>query len=558
MEEWFNNFGDKLKKLPGEILGLPDPEDVYNKKRNAIARYKYATEWDKAIKNGFTEEELIKSGFKRPEMHIDVQQSGMGGGGGFGLPIIPIIPPSFHTAAVDAAEAKDLDKKTADLHEQVDSKVEESKITRTPNEISISLPSSDEVKVHEVDLPNRLPGNKLNIKRKVSQYTTFRSIMSGMGYTQAAIIAIWGARGGREWLERFGSINNADDLQRAKKQWAKDYKKPPYGTPLEQYPQVSDINDYNDKHDSPDDRHQDADVVENKHDNQNSNETNTDTIPYTDDTLLPNKQGGKIAISTAGGGDEHNPPGYNPTPTFEPEPNDDKKTKTDGKEPPKPPGSSNTFTKTPIDPDEKKKKRRLPYPFPPSGDPRNPDTDTDDEEEEKPKDLSIPPIGASEGNLRPYFNRGGQDILLLTEAQKLEEIKDWDLYDLPIPEQEDMDNPIFRHNMFQQACRFYGTNGKYRPKHLYKEKPRKYYNEPQRSKSMMPMFQNPNQRTGMNDPFDNRKFNRPTSAYRSQESTLHDCLDRMGSIYIDEAQVLAKPLPYSNRVSQIDMMMSMK
>ena len=50
MEEWFNNFGDKLKRLPGEILGLPDPEDEYNRKRNAAARMHYAMEWDKAIK----------------------------------------------------------------------------------------------------------------------------------------------------------------------------------------------------------------------------------------------------------------------------------------------------------------------------------------------------------------------------------------------------------------------------------------------------------------------------------------------------------------------------
>ena len=86
---------------------------------------------------------------------------------------------------------------------------------------------------------------------------------------------------------------------------------------------------------------------------------------------------------------------------------------------------------------------------------------------------------------------------------------------------------------------------------------------------MMPMFRNPNQRTGMNDPFDNRKFNRPTSAYRSQESTFHDCLDRMGSVYIDEAQGLISEgnvpsgLAAGRRtpnpsVSQIDMMMSMK
>ena len=549
MEEWFERAGKALQRLPYDLIGMQTPEDEYNKTRNVMSRYKYAKEWEKAIKNGFTEAELIKLGFKKPEVYIEVQQSGMGGGGGFGLPIIPIIPPSFHTAAVDAVEAKDLDEKTADLHEQVDSKVEESKITRTPNEISISLPASDEVKVPD----------KLNIKRKVNQYTTFRSIMSGMGYTQAAISAIWGVRGGREWLERFGSINNDEDLQRAKKQWAKDYKKPPYGTPLEQYPQVSDINDYNDKHDSPDDRHQDADVVENKHDDVDENKHDT-PIPYEDDILIP---GGKTVTSTAsgaGGGDDGHYTPQPATPPFKPNVDDDKKTRTDGKEPPKPPGSSNTFTKTPIDPDPEKKRRRIPYPFPPSGDPRNPDTDTDDDDddEDEHEPASILPIGASEGNLRPYFNRGGQDILLLTEAQKLEEIKDWDLFDLPIPDQEDMDNPIFRHNMFQQACRFYGTNGKYRPKHLYKEKPIKYYNDPERSKSMMPMFQNPNQRTGMNDPFDNRKFNRPTSAYRSQESTLHDCLDRMGSIYIDEAQVLAKPSPYSNRVSQIDMMMSMK
>ena len=142
MEEWFNNFGDKLKRLPGEILGLPDPEDEYNRKRNAAARMHYAMEWDKAIKKGFTEEELIKSGFKKPEIYYDVQASGLGGGGpgggGFPIPIIPM--PTIHTSATTIQETKEFEQQIADLKDQEDAKVEESKITRTPNEISISLP----------------------------------------------------------------------------------------------------------------------------------------------------------------------------------------------------------------------------------------------------------------------------------------------------------------------------------------------------------------------------------------------------------------------------------
>ena len=158
MEEWFNNFGDKLKRLPGEILGLPDPEDEYNRKRNAAARMHYAMEWDKAIKKGFTEEELIKSGFKKPEIYYDVQASGLGGGGpgggGFPIPIIPT--PTIHTSATTIQETKEFEQQIADLKDQEDSKADEDRITRTPNEISILLPSSDEVKVPD----------KLNIKRK--------------------------------------------------------------------------------------------------------------------------------------------------------------------------------------------------------------------------------------------------------------------------------------------------------------------------------------------------------------------------------------------------------
>jgi hypothetical protein len=224
------------------------------------------------------------------------------------------------------------------------------------------------------------------------------------------------------------------------------------------------------------------------------------------------------------------------------------------------------FTKTKIDVDDKDKDRReprLPDPERPQTEPKPPDDDTDDDTDENTRK----PMGGDDepktGWLRPQFLVGGQNILQLTEKEKLQEIKDYDLFDLPVPEGEDPDNPIYNLNNRQRNFRFYG-NGSWRPPYMYKQPVRQYgVNKVERAKinSMRPVMRPSVGVPGVfQDPYDRRRFDTPTDAYKHSMGTLQDYADRSGNIYTDVAQVAVAPLPYRSRavVSQIDLMLSLK
>jgi hypothetical protein len=165
--------------------------------------------------------------------------------------------------------------------------------------------------------------------------------------------------------------------------------------------------------------------------------------------------------------------------------------------------------------------------------------------------------------LRPLLNIGGQDILALTEVEKLQEIRDYTLFDIPVPEGEDVENPIYVKNERDKYYRYYGLDGNWRPQYLYKSKPRQYSTskmEQARMKTMRPIMKpSVGIRTPFFDPYERRRFNTPNSAYRHSESSVREYADRAGCIYPDVAAVSTPLQPYNNdSVSNIDLMLSLK
>jgi hypothetical protein len=65
----------------------------------------------------------------------------------------------------------------------------------------------------------------------------------------------------------------------------------------------------------------------------------------------------------------------------------------------------------------------------------------------------------------PDYQLGGQDILRLTDAEKLEEIRDYGLFDFVVPINQEEDNHLHLQNMIQEKRRFTNTyaNPKFRP-----------------------------------------------------------------------------------------------
>jgi hypothetical protein len=57
--------------------------------------------------------------------------------------------------------------------------------------------------------------------------------------------------------------------------------------------------------------------------------------------------------------------------------------------------------------------------------------------------------------LRPFFNTyHGLDLLTQTDKEAIQDIKEYDLFDLPIPENDTLENPLFEHQLKQQMFRF--------------------------------------------------------------------------------------------------------
>ena len=450
---------------------------------------------------------------------------------------------------------------------------------------------------------------------KNTAYQKFRKIISGK-YDKPTIKKLWHDKGGKEWLnewtDKYGPINNLADIEKAKADWVKVYGYLPSNIPIDsknttekitdaetgqQFDKSEGMNDGKDeqKHDGEEWQTDDATISNRKAIEQSYVDDGYTTLEarqmFMD--LYKEKTQSKSnpeKPSDSSGSEKMSPSdnimknktsiinnylaqGYEQSIAIKmflellenAKKNGMTQTKTQ---------TDNGFSTTDIDVEREpgeneddKKKRRKPEPDPRRRpdprypDPRDPDPKKDpvDENPAEEKAFSKNEKTPTAGDLRPLFKRGGQDILLITEAEKLEEVQDWTLYDLPIPNGEDPDNPLYLKNMRDNYYRFYGTDGKYRHPQLYKGKPRTQYYEPERMKTMMPLMHGPITWTGFNDPYDTRRFDTPTDAYRTSESTSGEYARRMGGIYTDEANVYTQPHAHPHGgISQIDLMLSLK
>ena len=141
------------------------------------------------------------------------------------------------------------------------------------------------------------------------------------------------------------------------------------------------------------------------------------------------------------------------------------------------------------------------------------------------------------------MKQGGQSILLLTEKERVQEIKDWDMFDIPIQAGEDITNPIFRENIRDTNFRFFGADGSWRPEHFYQPVPRSFHLDTQKAELMTPTLLPQHMQTPFRDPFDRTPYNTLTDRDRRAASTDVDTLIRMGLIHPNVAEVLDAPQP---------------
>jgi hypothetical protein len=181
------------------------------------------------------------------------------------------------------------------------------------------------------------------------------------------------------------------------------------------------------------------------------------------------------------------------------------------------------------EPEPKKKKKREP-PFP--DEPDEPD------EPDKSGASALPPGDMKkkmmkQGTWRPLAKTGGQDILLLTEKEKLQEIEDWDVFDLPIDPNDDPSNPLYNHELNQLNFRYFGPGNRWRPKNFYKPTPRKFAINSAIAKAQEPLFNPQHMETPFQDPFERRYYDVPAPRDRTAQSEINDIRFRSSLIYPD-------------------------
>jgi hypothetical protein len=129
---------------------------------------------------------------------------------------------------------------------------------------------------------------------------------------------------------------------------------------------------------------------------------------------------------------------------------------------------------------------------------------------------------------------GAEDLLQLTEKERIEELVEWDLFDLPLPDAEDPDNPLYRHQLRQNAFRF-----SMRDPLLYTQgvkipvpPGRALVNEMR--PIMIPQYEREQLGAGqMWDPFQMAPYTTPMPPYRTDLSVLNDMLQRQGNVFTD-------------------------
>jgi len=185
--------------------------------------------------------------------------------------------------------------------------------------------------------------------------------------------------------------------------------------------------------------------------------------------------------------------------------------------------------------EEKEEKRRPgpPRPLNPKDPPPDPPPTDPKQIEEKNTDVRDRQRNLRLGRWRPLAPTGGQSILLLTEKEKLEEIKDWDLFDLPVDPHVDITNPIYRDNVRQENFRHFGLNGDYRPAHFYRDVPRQFKLNGSILAAQAPVMRPQHTQTDFRDPFDRTPFDTPTVRDRTAQSVTTDMIFRSSLLFPD-------------------------
>jgi hypothetical protein len=287
-------------------------------------------------------------------------------------------------------------------------------------------------------------------------------------------------------------------------------------------------------------------------------------------------------IATATRDPERDPDGHGGEEEKKP-PKETKKTATSSPED-DPDFSRTTIDTQPKETDPDKRRKEPPIPpivpegpdQPPPDQPRRPKKDDDDDDDDnKPMVEDDTAVGYK----RPEYFVGGQDVLRTTEKEKLEEITNWDLFDLPIPDSADLTNPLYMKNLERDTHRYYqlkypNTNnidnilksedGGFNQMR-YGRPIKKVYHEPARYMSMLPHMRPVDVKTAFQDPYDRRIYNSFSDAYRSSESESGEILNRSSNIYPDMARLYTPLKEYrapesgiQPRVNMIDLLLSEK
>jgi hypothetical protein len=169
---------------------------------------------------------------------------------------------------------------------------------------------------------------------------------------------------------------------------------------------------------------------------------------------------GRGGMQTSDGSEPPYRPPSGVPPLFPPRRDDSQSTR--DKDPPFDPSRTNTEQKYPDNPEFKGiKEKRIPIPITRTitkndKEPKDKDKDPKDSNSES-KIVDTHKKQTGYGMLRPFFNDfHGIDILEQTDKQQLDEIGEYDLFDLPIDPNESMDNPVFVGRLMNEAFRFSG------------------------------------------------------------------------------------------------------
>jgi hypothetical protein len=234
------------------------------------------------------------------------------------------------------------------------------------------------------------------------------------------------------------------------------------------------------------------------------------------------------------------------------------------------PTRTETYTEDPKKTSDKRRRKKpypLPFPIPFPYD-RKRDSDSDDDEQKQPYVIEEHKQRIKEGFLRPLYSTSGQDILKLTDKQELQEIRNWDLFDLPIEANEDMSNPLYRNRLMNMSARYDPVIDKkpntYQAGNFYKKSdvdtyfdpyvPPKGFNEEElmelknsskwslykanKDKLVVRSAQRKNIVPDFRDPYDRTPYNQVDPAYRHHNTTVSDIEQRNGTIYPDVARHL--------------------